>query len=221
MPSKIISNSRITSSWCLPAEPGAQQPPLGAGRGQATRGDHSGAGGTWQWGACRWDLVQPHPRGGPQTPSTGALRPTARLSWGRQPGLSRWAQASHPGACKVTTSIITPIPSPEFWTLRSAVFTGTAPASPPTKASRTKSPGPARRLSMKMKKLPELRRRLSLRSTRTSRERERAAPEGSVISRYHLDSSVGTPGRTAESGAIRLKLIQHCKSTKLLYKIKI
>nr|XP_010960445.1 PREDICTED: rho GTPase-activating protein SYDE1 [Camelus bactrianus] len=43
---------------------------------------------------------------------------------------------------------------------------GTAPTSPPTKASRTKSPGPARRLSMKMKKLPELRRRLSLRGTR-------------------------------------------------------
>ena len=56
---------------------------------------------------------------------------------------------------------------------------------------------------MKMKKLPELRRRLSLRSTRTSRERERAAPEGSVISRYHLDSSVGTPGRTAVAEGAR------------------
>uniref|UniRef100_A0A8P0TAV6 Rho GTPase-activating protein SYDE1 n=1 Tax=Canis lupus familiaris TaxID=9615 RepID=A0A8P0TAV6_CANLF len=80
---------------------------------------------------------------------------------------------------------------------------GAAPASPPTKTSRTKSPGPARRLSMKMKKLPDLRRRLSLRGTRAGRERERAAPEGSVISRYHLDSSVGTPGRAAGAGATR------------------
>lgn len=56
---------------------------------------------------------------------------------------------------------------------------------------------------MKMKKLPELRRRLSLRSTRAGRERERAAPEGSVISRYHLDSSVGTPGRAAVAEGAR------------------
>lgn len=56
---------------------------------------------------------------------------------------------------------------------------------------------------MKMKKLPELRRRLSLRGTRAGRERERAAPAGSVISRYHLDSSVGTPGRAAVAGGAR------------------
>uniref|UniRef100_A0A5F4W6I4 Rho GTPase-activating protein SYDE1 n=1 Tax=Callithrix jacchus TaxID=9483 RepID=A0A5F4W6I4_CALJA len=77
---------------------------------------------------------------------------------------------------------------------------GAVPASPPTKASRTKSPGPARRLSIKMKKLPELRRRLSLRGPRAGRERERAAPAGSVISRYHLDSSVGGPRRAAGPG---------------------
>lgn len=89
--------------------------------------------------------------------------------------------------------------------LNSGVPTGVAPSNSPTKASRTKSPGPARRLSMKMKKLPELRRRLSLRSTRAGRERERerAAPAGSVISRYHLDSSVGTPGRAAVAGGSR------------------
>ncbi|EHH62850.1 Synapse defective protein 1-like protein 1, partial [Macaca fascicularis] len=80
---------------------------------------------------------------------------------------------------------------------------GAAPASPPAKASRTKSPGPARRLSIKMKKLPELRRRLSLRGPRAGRERERAAPAGSVISRYHLDSSVGGPGRAAGPGGTR------------------
>ncbi|XP_004872577.1 rho GTPase-activating protein SYDE1 [Heterocephalus glaber] len=78
---------------------------------------------------------------------------------------------------------------------------GAAPASPPTKTSRTKSPGPARRLSMKMKKLPELRRRLSLRGPKAGRERERAAPEGSVITRYHLDSSVGNPRRMAAAGS--------------------
>uniref|UniRef100_A0A452FXR4 Rho GTPase-activating protein SYDE1 n=1 Tax=Capra hircus TaxID=9925 RepID=A0A452FXR4_CAPHI len=96
-----------------------------------------------------------------------------------------------------------PGPQPGSAEAESPASPGAAPASPPTKASRTKSPGPARRLSMKMKKLPELRRRLSLRSTRTSRERERAAPEGSVISRYHLDSSVGTPGRTAVAEGAR------------------
>ncbi|XP_063084615.1 rho GTPase-activating protein SYDE1 isoform X3 [Cavia porcellus] len=80
---------------------------------------------------------------------------------------------------------------------------GAAPASPPTKTSRTKSPGPARRLSIKMKKLPDLRRRLSLRGPRASRERERAATAGSVISRYHLDSSVGASGRTAATCSTR------------------
>ncbi|XP_067400693.1 rho GTPase-activating protein SYDE1 isoform X2 [Emydura macquarii macquarii] len=67
---------------------------------------------------------------------------------------------------------------------------------------RVKSPGTVRRLSLKMKKLPELRRKLSL---RTARPREQE-PEGSgstsppvackepgnVISRYHLDSSVAS-----------------------------
>ncbi|XP_057565425.1 rho GTPase-activating protein SYDE1 isoform X1 [Hippopotamus amphibius kiboko] len=96
-----------------------------------------------------------------------------------------------------------PGPQPVSDEPESLASPGAAPASPPTKASRTKSPGPARRLSMKMKKLPELRRRLSLRSTRAGRERERAAPAGSVISRYHLDSSVGTPGRAAVAEGTR------------------
>nr|XP_044995095.1 rho GTPase-activating protein SYDE1 [Jaculus jaculus] len=84
---------------------------------------------------------------------------------------------------------------------------GAASGSPPTKTSRAKSPGPARRLSLKMKKLPVLRRRLSLRGSRTGRDRDRerdgAAPAGSVISRYHLDSSVGTPGRASVAGGAR------------------
>uniref|UniRef100_A0A8C5K4K6 Rho GTPase-activating protein SYDE1 n=1 Tax=Jaculus jaculus TaxID=51337 RepID=A0A8C5K4K6_JACJA len=56
-------------------------------------------------------------------------------------------------------------------------------------------------------KLPVLRRRLSLRGSRTGRDRDReregAAPAGSVISRYHLDSSVGTPGRASVAGGAR------------------
>ncbi|XP_061438820.1 rho GTPase-activating protein SYDE1 [Rhineura floridana] len=62
--------------------------------------------------------------------------------------------------------------------------------------SKAKSPGPVRSLSMKMKKLPELRRKLSLRSSRP----RGPEPEGgsspkessNVISRYHLDSSVAS-----------------------------
>ncbi|KAM9115467.1 rho GTPase-activating protein SYDE1 isoform 1-T1 [Pangshura tecta] len=67
---------------------------------------------------------------------------------------------------------------------------------------RVKSPGTVRRLSLKMKKLPELRRKLSLRSAwprgqepegsgSTSPQDARKEP-GNVISRYHLDSSVAS-----------------------------
>lgn len=61
--------------------------------------------------------------------------------------------------------------------------------------NKIKSPGTVRRLSMKMKKLPELRRKLSLRSTRNSRpDPDGSSPKESnnVISRYHLDTSVAT-----------------------------
>ncbi|XP_074786032.1 rho GTPase-activating protein SYDE1 isoform X2 [Athene noctua] len=72
-------------------------------------------------------------------------------------------------------------------------------------ASRTqacvKSPGTVRRLSMKMKKLPELRRKLSLRSPRPRGQDGGTSPSetrkesSNVISRYHLDSSVASqPG---------------------------
>ncbi|XP_062827483.1 rho GTPase-activating protein SYDE1 [Anolis carolinensis] len=61
---------------------------------------------------------------------------------------------------------------------------------------KAKSPGPVRSLSMKMKKLPELRRKLSLRSSRhRGPEAEGSSSpkeSGSVISRYHLDSSVAS-----------------------------
>lgn len=151
------------------------RPPLGAGRGQATREPLWGRGHL-AVGSLPVDLVQPIP-GGPQTPSTGLPGPqpgSAEADSLASPGEHK---LPHPVACKVTTSIITPIPSPEFWTLRSAVPTGAAPASPDQSLPH-QVPGPARRLSMKMKKLPELRRRLSLRSTGQAEERETGPPRG-------------------------------------------
>ncbi|XP_058024307.1 rho GTPase-activating protein SYDE2-like isoform X2 [Ahaetulla prasina] len=73
--------------------------------------------------------------------------------------------------------------------------------------SKTKSPGPVQSLSMKMKKLPELRRKLSLRSSRPRGPdgSSSAKESGNVISRYHLDSSVVsqrpvTQEKTASNG---------------------
>lgn len=78
-----------------------------------------------------------------------------------------------------------------------------------------KSPGTVRRLSMKMRKLPELRRKLSLRSSRNQRHAQgQAGPSGgsdeasppnarkessNVISRYHLDSSAPARPRRRSS----------------------
>ncbi|XP_057265901.1 rho GTPase-activating protein SYDE1 [Pezoporus wallicus] len=83
---------------------------------------------------------------------------------------------------------------------------GKAPTTPsppasPTKSralQKVKSPGTVRRLSMKMKKLPELRRKLSLRNPRSRGHEEGASPSerkesSNVISRYHLDTSVASP----------------------------
>ncbi|XP_061749268.1 rho GTPase-activating protein SYDE1-like isoform X4 [Nerophis ophidion] len=55
------------------------------------------------------------------------------------------------------------------------------------------SPGTVRKLSFKMKKLPELRRRISLRSSRVRQDGDKVTmkklADQNVISRYHLDSS--------------------------------
>uniref|UniRef100_A0A8B9G6J7 Synapse defective Rho GTPase homolog 1 n=1 Tax=Amazona collaria TaxID=241587 RepID=A0A8B9G6J7_9PSIT len=74
------------------------------------------------------------------------------------------------------------------------------PASPPKSRAlqKVKSPGTVRRLSMKMKKLPELRRKLSLRNPRSRGPEEGPSPSerkesSNVISRYHLDTSVASP----------------------------
>ncbi|KAG7491398.1 hypothetical protein MATL_G00003280 [Megalops atlanticus] len=77
-----------------------------------------------------------------------------------------------------------------------------------------KSPGTVRRLSMKMRKLPELRRKLSLRSSRTQRHgpgqnppdgtsppNARKESSNNVISRYHLDTSApARPQRRSSRG---------------------
>nr|XP_057923582.1 rho GTPase-activating protein SYDE1 [Doryrhamphus excisus] len=83
---------------------------------------------------------------------------------------------------------------------------------------RLRSPGTVRKLSLKMKKLPELRRKISLRSSRVRQEIDRAggadktgnknASDRNVISRYHLDSSAppvlplrrSSRGRSADKG---------------------
>lgn len=77
----------------------------------------------------------------------------------------------------------------------------TSPTSQKKATDRLRSPGTVRKLSLKMKKLPELRRKLSLRSSsRAHRQETDAAPSSSatsppassnqnVLSRYHLDSS--------------------------------
>ncbi|XP_024623172.1 rho GTPase-activating protein SYDE1 isoform X1 [Neophocaena asiaeorientalis asiaeorientalis] len=142
----------------------------------------------------RWVL------GGAKPPDEATLGPGAAGS--REPAGEIWYNPIPEEDPRLPAPEL-PGPQPGSAEQESLASPGAAPASPPAKASRTKSPGPARRLSMKMKKLPELRRRLSLRSTRAGRERERAAPAGSVISRYHLDSSVGTPGRAAVSEGAR------------------
>uniref|UniRef100_A0A8C8SMW3 Rho GTPase-activating protein SYDE1 n=1 Tax=Pelusios castaneus TaxID=367368 RepID=A0A8C8SMW3_9SAUR len=92
------------------------------------------------------------------------------------------------------------------------------PTPPPSPSSskkgrslgKVKSPGTVRRLSLKMKKLPELRRKLSLRSARPRGQEPEASGSisprdarkepGNVINRYHLDSSV-----TSQPGSHRAK----------------
>uniref|UniRef100_A0A663N4X5 Rho GTPase-activating protein SYDE1 n=1 Tax=Athene cunicularia TaxID=194338 RepID=A0A663N4X5_ATHCN len=77
----------------------------------------------------------------------------------------------------------------------------TVPTTTGRSLNKVKSPGTVRRLSMKMKKLPELRRKLSLRSPRPRGQDGGTSPSetrkesSNVISRYHLDSSVASqPG---------------------------
>ncbi|XP_074710755.1 rho GTPase-activating protein SYDE1 [Strix uralensis] len=129
------------------------------------------------------------PKMGREDPPRGGLGKAESSSRGEEPGASRTqACGKMPIPCVSSGTGLTP-PSP--------------PASPKKGRSlnKVKSPGTVRRLSMKMKKLPELRRKLSLRSPRPRGQDGGTSPSetrkesSNVISRYHLDSSVASqPG---------------------------
>ncbi|XP_068277872.1 rho GTPase-activating protein SYDE1 isoform X2 [Nyctibius grandis] len=126
---------------------------------------------------------------------------------GEEPGARR-TQAC--GECPLDPAVLSPSAAPYGKMPIPCVSSGTGlttpspPASPKKGRSLTKmkSPGTVRRLSMKMKKLPELRRKLSLRSPRPRGQEgggtspsETRKESSNVISRYHLDSSVASqPG---------------------------
>ncbi|XP_064293238.1 rho GTPase-activating protein SYDE1 [Phalacrocorax carbo] len=142
------------------------------------------------------------PKTGREDPSRGGLG-TAESSGPRSgvaPAVPAAGRGEEPGASRTQACGKMPIP---------CVSSGTGPTTPSPPASpkkgrslnKVKSPGTVRRLSMKMKKLPELRRKLSLRSPRPRGQEGGTSPpetrkeSSNVISRYHLDSSVASrPG---------------------------
>lgn len=101
---------------------------------------------------------------------------------------------------------------------------------------RLRSPGTVRKLSLKMKKLPELRRKLSLRSSSRAHRQENDSRGGvdestsknatsssalsnqNVISRYHLDTSApparpqrrSSRGRSASKGGEQFTCLLQC-----------
>ncbi|XP_061160414.1 rho GTPase-activating protein SYDE1 isoform X2 [Syngnathus typhle] len=90
---------------------------------------------------------------------------------------------------------------------RAAVAPGSSEGADPRPAlprkggvmDRLMSPGAVRKLSLKMRKLPELRRKISLRSSRVGQ----GGGDGNasdVLSRYHLDSSAPPAARSATKG---------------------
>ncbi|XP_075594234.1 rho GTPase-activating protein SYDE1 isoform X1 [Balearica regulorum gibbericeps] len=119
---------------------------------------------------------------------------------GTAPVLPAAGRGEEPGAGRTQACGKMPIPCVSSGT---GLTTPSPPASPKKGRSlnKVKSPGTVRRLSMKMKKLPELRRKLSLRSPRPRGQEGGTSPSetrkesSNVISRYHLDSSVASrPG---------------------------
>ncbi|KAM9214355.1 rho GTPase-activating protein SYDE1 [Leptosomus discolor] len=148
-------------------------------------------------------------RGGESPPKTGREDPprggwgTAETSGprgGTAPALPAAGRGEEPGAGRTQACGKVPIPCVSSGT---GLTTPSPPASPKKGRSlhKVKSPGTVRRLSMKMKKLPELRRKLSLRSPRPRGQEGGTSPSetrkesSNVISRYHLDSSVASrPG---------------------------
>ncbi|XP_062454333.1 rho GTPase-activating protein SYDE1 [Rhea pennata] len=178
------------------AEPGS--PAAGVGCWRATR----------RRGGEIW--VQPHPRGRGRAATPGRPGPAAGTR--RGPGTPREHPRPTAGAHRQPRRGAGSQREPPFAVRGGKVplsCVGPGPPSPPSspgasKKSRSlgkaKSPGTVRRLSLKMKKLPELRRKLSLRSPRARGPEAEgsglASPSGkessNVISRYHLDSSVAS-----------------------------
>ncbi|XP_061871552.1 rho GTPase-activating protein SYDE1 [Colius striatus] len=148
-------------------------------------------------------------RGGESAPKTvgedlpwGSLgtAESARPRSGMALALPVAGRGEEPGAGRTQACGKVPIPCVSLGTWPTAP---SPPASPKKGRSlnKVKSPGTVRRLSMKMKKLPELRRKLSLRSPRPRGQESGTSPSethkesSNVISRYHLDSSVASrPG---------------------------
>uniref|UniRef100_A0A8B9NLW6 Rho GTPase-activating protein SYDE1 n=1 Tax=Accipiter nisus TaxID=211598 RepID=A0A8B9NLW6_9AVES len=163
-------------------------------------------GSSWKtWSGGSRDIERG--RGGESPPKMGREDPprsglgTAESSGPRTaPALSTAGRGEEPGAGRTQACVKMPIPCVSSGT---GLTTPSPPASPKKGRSlnKVKSPGTVRRLSMKMKKLPELRRKLSLRSPRPRGQEGGTSPSESrkessnVISRYHLDSSVASrPG---------------------------
>ncbi|NWH68477.1 SYDE2 protein, partial [Geococcyx californianus] len=137
-------------------------------------------------------------QGGEVTPKTGREEPSQFGSGMEESGATSGRE--EPGATRTQACGKMPIPC-----VSSGM--GLSPPSPPASPkkgrslTKVKSPGTVRRLSMKMKKLPELRRKLSLRNPRPRGQEGGTSPSearkesSNVISRYHLDSSVASqPG---------------------------
>ncbi|XP_054039519.1 LOW QUALITY PROTEIN: rho GTPase-activating protein SYDE1 [Rissa tridactyla] len=165
-------------------------------------------GSSWQmWGRGSRDAERG--RGGESPPKMGREEPprgglgTVEGSGprgGTAPALPTAGRGEEPGAGRTQACGKMPIPCVSSGT---GLPTPSPPPSPKKGRSlnKVKSPGTVRRLSMKMKKLPELRRKLSLRSPRPRGQEGGTSPSESrkessnVISRYHLDSSVASrPG---------------------------
>ncbi|XP_075302125.1 rho GTPase-activating protein SYDE1 isoform X2 [Opisthocomus hoazin] len=175
--------------WYNPI-PEDEDPQLGNSRKMWSRGSRDGESGRGG---------ESPPKTGREDPSRGGLGtaegPGPRSS--TAPALPAAGRGEEPGASRTQACGKMPIPCVSSGT---GLTTPSPPASPKKGRSLTKvkSPGTVRRLSMKMKKLPELRRKLSLRSPRPRGQEGGTSPSetrkesSNVISRYHLDSSVAS-----------------------------
>ncbi|KAM6394800.1 rho GTPase-activating protein SYDE1 [Rhynochetos jubatus] len=166
------------------------------------------------------------PKAGREDPPRGSVgtAESSRPRSGTAPVLPGASRGEEPGASRTQACGKMPIPCVSSGT-------GLTPPSPPASPkkgrslNKVKSPGTVRRLSMKMKKLPELRRKLSLRSPRPRGQEGGTSPSetrkesSNVISRYHLDSSVASrPGLPRAKPAGRGGYLSDGDSPELLAK---